>query len=169
MALFTWIALPATTTTALLFLVAATVLGARLWRWEGIRTWREPLVLVLHLGYAFVSLGFLLGALAILLPQSLAGTAALHVWTVGAIGLMTLGVMTRATRGHTGRALTASPMTVAIYAAMIAAAILRIAAGLFPQGYMVMLEAAGLAWIGAFALFLFEYAPMLRGPGTKRS
>jgi uncharacterized protein involved in response to NO len=77
---------------------------------------------------------------------------------------MTIGVMSRATRGHTGHALTASPMTVSSYIAMILAAVLRIAAGLFPQAYMMLIEAAGVAWIAAFALFLFEYAPMLLRP-----
>ena len=90
--------------------------------------WGEPLVLVLHLGYAFIPLGFLLGAVSVLLPGSIAGTAASHVWTVGAIGLMTLGVMTRATRGHTGRDLTASISTIAIYGAMVLTALLRVAA-----------------------------------------
>jgi uncharacterized protein involved in response to NO len=108
-------------------------------------------------------LGFLLGALAILVPGSLAGTAPLHAWTVGAVGLMTLGVMTRATRGHTGRELAASPVTMAIYGAMIAAALLRIGAGALPQAYVLLIEAAGAAWTAAFLLFLLEYAPMLLG------
>src|SRR5581483_5987577 len=163
-ALLAWIALPAAAPTALLFLIAAAILAIRLWRWKGTYTWREPLLLVLHLGYAFVPLGFLLGAIAMLVPGLFAGTAALHTWTVGAVGLMTLGVMTRATRGHTGHALTASPMTVASYGAMIAAAVLRIAAGVFPGAYMILLELAGGAWIIAFALFLAEYAPMLLKP-----
>jgi uncharacterized protein involved in response to NO len=74
---------------------------------------------------------------------------------------MTLGVMTRATRGHTGRDVSASPATVAIYGTMILAATLRISAGLMPDTYGIMLEAAGAAWIAAFAIFLFEYGPML--------
>lgn len=98
----------------------------------------------------------------------MAGTAALHAWTVGAIGLMTLAVMTRATRGHTGRALTASGLTIAIYAAIIAASLLRIAAGAFPQVYGNLLELAGIAWIAAFGLFLIEYGPMLLGPRLRR-
>ena len=57
----------------------------------------------------------------------------LHVWTVGAIGVMTLGVMTRATRGHTGRNLTASTLHDGTYGAMILAAVLRIAAGFIPE------------------------------------
>ena len=169
LALVLWIVAPTMLATGILFLAAAAAQVGRLWRWGGVHARREPLVLILHLGYAFVPLGFLLGAASILFPGTLAGTAALHAWTVGAVGLMTLGVMTRATRGHTGRDLTASKCTVAIYAAMIAAALLRIAAGAFPQSYMVMLEAAGAAWITAFALFLFEYAPMLLGPRAERS
>jgi uncharacterized protein involved in response to NO len=168
-ALVLWIIAPSMPATGLLFLAAAAAQAARLWRWHGVYAWREPLVLILHLGYAFVPLGFLLGAASILFPGALAGTAALHAWTVGAVGLMTLGVMTRATRGHTGRDLSASAWTVAIYGAMTAAALLRIATGAFPQGYMVMLEAAGTAWIAAFAMFLFEYAPMLLGPRAQRS
>ena len=167
-ALLAWIAAPTLPATGFLFLAATAVLSVRLWRWEGRRTWREPLLLVLHVGYAFVPIGFLLGAVAILSPDILVGTAALHAWTVGAIGLMTLGVMTRATRGHTGRALVASPVTVATYGAMVAAALLRIAAGFFPQVYMGLLELSGLAWIAAFALFLAEYAPMLITPPLGR-
>jgi len=168
-ALVLWIVAPAMPATGLLFLAAAAAQAARLFRWHGVHAWREPIVLILHLGYAFVPLGFLLGAMSILLPGSLAGTAALHAWTVGAIGLMTLGVMTRATRGHTGRDLTASNWTMAIYGAMTATALLRIAAGAFPQGYMAMLEAAGTSWIAAFAMFLLEYAPMLLGPRAERT
>lgn len=163
-ALAGWIAFPAATITALLFLAAAAVLSVRLWRWKGTYTWREPLLLVLHLGYAFVPLGFLLGAMSMPVPGILTGTAALHAWTVGAVGLMTLGVMSRATRGHTGHELTASLMTVASYGTMIAAAFLRIAAGFFPQAYMMLIELAGAAWIAAFAFFLVEYAPMLLKP-----
>jgi uncharacterized protein involved in response to NO len=167
-ALVAWVAFPATTVTALLFLAAAAVLSVRLWRWKGSYVLSEPLLLVLHIGYAFVPLGFLLLALAILAPNLLAGTAALHAWTVGAVGLMTLGVMTRATRGHTGHAVTASTMTVAIYCAMIVAALLRIAAGFFPQFNMMLIELAGAGWTLAFALFLLEYGPMLLRPRLTR-
>jgi uncharacterized protein involved in response to NO len=164
LALLSWIAAPGAEVTALLFFVAAAALVVRLGRWEGVRTWREPLLLVLHVGYGFVPLGFMLGAVAILVPGSLGGTAALHAWTVGAIGLMTLGVMTRATRGNTGRELAASPVTVAIYSAIAAAALLRIAAGAIPDCYMLLIGAAAAAWCSAFVLFLIEYAPMLLRP-----
>jgi uncharacterized protein involved in response to NO len=168
LALLLWIVRPVDAAAGVFFLIAAIVQCVRLWRWAGVQTWREPLVLVLHLGYAFIPLGFLLGAASILLPGSVAGTAALHAWTVGAIGLMTLGVMTRATRGHTARDLTASASTMAIYGAMIAAALLRIGASLVPEAYGIMLDAAGVAWIAAFGMFLFEYGPMLLGPRRER-
>jgi uncharacterized protein involved in response to NO len=160
-ALLLWIAVPAASITALLFLGAAGLLALRLARWEGMRVWREPLLLVLHAGYAFVPVGFLLGAISILWPVALTGSAALHAWTVGAIGLMTLGVMTRATRGHTGHELTASWMTSASYGAMFTAAFLRIAAGLLPHAYLMLLELSAAFWVAAFALFLLEYGPML--------
>ena len=160
-ALLLWILRPGATATGMLFLIAAILQTLRLWRWAGTYTWREPLVLVLHLGYAFVPLGFLLGGISVLEPRILAGTAAMHAWTVGAIGIMTLAVMTRATRGHTGRALSASTFTTVTYAMVIAASVFRIAAGAFPQAYGGLLEFAGAGWIAAFGLFLVEYAPML--------
>ena len=167
-ALLAWITAPASMATGILFALAAMVQALRLWRWKCSYTWREPLVLILHLGYAFVPLGFLLGAITVLQPGLLAGTAALHAWTVGAVGTMTLAVMTRATRGHTGHDLNASKLTVIIYAMILAAAVLRIFAGFFPEFYMVLIEVAGAAWIAAFTLFLVEYAPMLLGPRIER-
>jgi uncharacterized protein involved in response to NO len=155
-ALLLWIVYPDAGLTGALFLLAAVLQGARLWRWAGIGTWREPLVLILHIGYAFVPLGFLLGAICIFAPGALGGTAALHTWTVGAIGTMTLAVMTRATRSHTGRALAASRLTVVIYAAILSAAALRIAAGAAQRDFETLIEIAGVAWIAAFALFLIE-------------
>ncbi|HEY7764227.1 MAG TPA: NnrS family protein [Aestuariivirgaceae bacterium] len=163
-ALGVWVVGPAAPMTALLFFAAASLVALRLARWQGIRVWREPLLVVLHVGYAFVPVGFFLGAVSILWPAALLGTAALHAWTVGAVGLMTLGVMTRATRGHTGREQTASMMTVAIYTAMFAAACLRIAAGFFPLAYLTLLELSAALWVAAFTLFLIEYGPMLVRP-----
>ena len=167
-ALLLWILRPGGMATGVLFLIAAILQTVRLWRWAGPYGWREPLVLVLHVGYVFVPLGFLLGGISIFEPQALAGTAPMHAWTVGAIGIMTLAVMTRATRGHTGRTLTASTLTVVTYAMMIAASILRIGAGFIPGAYGTMIEAAGVAWIAAFGMFLFEYGPMLLGPRLDR-
>jgi uncharacterized protein involved in response to NO len=80
------------------------------------------------------------------------------------MGTMTLAVMTRASLGHTGRALTAGPMTVVIYAGIVLAAVLRIASALLPEHMLVLLSAAGIAWIVAFAGFAAAYGPMLATP-----
>lgn len=156
-ALALWALWPEARLTAVLAVVAAGLNVARLARWRGLATWAEPLLFVLHAAYALVPLGFLAVASAqagLILPAS-----ALHVFTVGVIGCTMLAVMTRATRGHTGRALTAPVVTRLAYLCLFAAALARPLADL--TGIFGLLEAAGGLWIAAFALYLLEYAPML--------
>ena len=74
----------------------------RLLRWRGSATIAEPLLLILHIGYAWLVLGCALLGLS-MLDADLPRSAAIHALTAGAIGTMILAVMTRATRGHTGR------------------------------------------------------------------
>jgi NnrS protein len=89
-------------------LIAAAIFQVvRLVRWAGDRTVSDRLVLVLHVGDAFVPLGFVLVGLSILDPAAVPATAGIHAWTAGAIGLMTLAVMSRASLGHTGQPLVA--------------------------------------------------------------
>jgi len=130
-------------------------------RWAPDRTFGEALVTVLHIGYAFVPLGFLLCGVGVASDRPALGLAGLHAWGVGAIGLMTLAVMTRASRGHTGRPLTAPMGTIAIYAAMVVSAICRIAAALAPEHGTVLLAVAASAWSAAFLGFVLVYGPML--------
>ena len=131
----------------------------RLGRWAGDRTWRERLVLVLHVGYAFVPIGFLLNAASAfgLIPPS----AGLHAWMVGAAGVMTLAVMSRATLGHTGQKLTASASTQAIYAAAIIAVVARICAVIEPFHSVPLLHLAAFAWAAAFIGFAISFGPVL--------
>lgn len=159
LALVLWVLLPETLPTALACLLAGALHLVRLWRWRGWQSWDEKLVLILHLGYAFVPLGFL--AIAAAQLGWAEPVAALHVFTVGAIGVMTLAIMSRATRGHTGLPLTASAMTVASYAALLAAAVLRPLASIWPNLATQLLSATGLCWIIAFALYVIEYGPAL--------
>jgi uncharacterized protein involved in response to NO len=155
-----WIGWPQALPTAV-FAGAAGVLHAmRLSRWAGYRTAGEPLVLVLHVAYAFVPIGFLLLALAIATPKLVVATGALHGWTVGAIGMMTLAVMTRASLGHTGQALVASPSTRLIYAAVLIAAIARVLTA-FDMGRQALLTVSAAAWVIAFAGFAVSYGPIL--------
>jgi uncharacterized protein involved in response to NO len=133
----------------------------RLGRWAGDRTLRDRLVLILHIGYAFVPIGFAIFAAADLFPLVVPVSAGIHAWTVGAIGTMTLAMMTRASLGHTGQPLTAGPLTQSIYAAVVIAAILRIAATVLPDAMIPLLHAAGAAWIAAFWMFAAGYGPLL--------
>ena len=143
-----WIAQPIGRLTAAALAVTAVLNFVRLARWAGDRTLRDRLVLILHLGYAFVPLGFLLSSAAAL--DIVVPSAGVHAWTVGAAGTMTLAVMTRASLGHTGNALTASPMTQAIYAAVVIAALARICASLEPASSEALLHVAAFAWCIAF-------------------
>jgi uncharacterized protein involved in response to NO len=141
--------------------IAALLNFARLARWAGDRTWRDRLVLILHVGYLFVPIGFLLaGAGAVGLITADAG---IHAWMVGAAGTMTLAVMTRASLGHTGEALIASPATQTIYAAIVVAALARIGASLEPGWSLPLLDLAAIAWCVAFIGFAISFGPLLLG------
>lgn len=132
----------------------------RLARWQGRQTLSEPLVWSLHLGFLWVPLGLLLLGLGVVAPQVLPATAGLHALTAGAIGGMTLAVMTRATLGHSGRELKANAWTAAVYLGVAAAALLRIAASAMPDVYLPLLQASGTAWVAAFSLFTLVYGRM---------
>jgi uncharacterized protein involved in response to NO len=159
-ALITWIVLPVSAVTGLLLSLAGLAQFLRLLRWAGLGTWHEPLVLVLHVGYAFVPLGFFIVGASVLWPALVPPTGALHTWTAGAMTLMTLAVMTRATRGHTGRELTAGAATQFIYATAILAALARILP-LAPEFSSTLLAVSAAAWIAAFGGFVLWYGPML--------
>lgn len=159
-ALLAWIAWPDGKPTAWCAIAAAGLNAWRLSRWAGDRTAAEPLVLVLHVAFAFVPIGFALLALAILSPSLVATTGALHGWTAGAIGLMTLAVMTRATLGHTGQALAATRPIQAIYLAAVISALARVAAA-FHLWREPMLHLAATAWIAAFLSFVIVFGPLL--------
>ena len=129
-------------------------------RWRGVATLAEPLVLILHMGYAFVPLGFFATGIAVLRPDLLPATGALHAWTAGAIGVTTLGVMTRVTLSDTGRPPRAPRATLFIYGAAILAALTRVFAPLSAHTLTLYVVSA-LAWILAFGGFLAVYGPFL--------
>jgi uncharacterized protein involved in response to NO len=161
LALLGWIVSPDSRVAGVALGLAGLLHLVRLVRWAGERTLRERLLLILHVGYAFVPLGFLLNAAAAfeLVPAS-AGT---HAWMVGAAGIMTLAVMTRATLGHTGQQLTASLATQTIYLAILVASVSRIAAVLDPVHDVALLHLAACAWVVAFFGFAIAFGPLLLG------
>ena len=154
-----WVGLPDGAMTGLALIAAAVMQGARLARWAGDRTTSDRLVLVLHVGYAFVPIGFAVLGASILNPSGIPSSVGIHAWTAGAIGLMPLAVMTRASLGHTGQPLTAGRGTQAIYLFVFCAAVLRMIAGL--AGSMLLMELASAAWAAAFGGFVLLYGPML--------
>lgn len=160
-ALALWIVWPHHPVTA----IACVVVGlAHLWRlsrWQGHQTGAEALVWVLHAGYAFVPLGFVAIAAGSVVPGL--APAAQHVWMAGAIGLMTLAVMTRASLGHAGRPLHATGAITALYFAVILAALARLLAGFIPgESWLLHLAAGG--WIAGFGGFALIYWPILARP-----
>jgi uncharacterized protein involved in response to NO len=158
-----WLMLPGNRLTGLLLVLAAALQLLRLSRWGGMRAVGDPLVLILHAGYAWIPIGLLLLGLSIGgfdVPRS----AAVHALTAGAMTTMVLAVMTRATLGHTGRALIASGGTVALYTCVTVAAVLRVTAALGLGSYALLLDISGSAWIVALILFLAVYGPMLWQP-----
>ncbi|MCA1241050.1 NnrS family protein [Stappia stellulata] len=168
LALLLWIAAPLSAFAGAALIVAGALHLARLARWAGDRTFAEPLVTVLHAGYAFLPLGALLLGAAILWEDTLGRTAAQHLWTGGAIGMMTLAVMTRATLGHTGRALRASGATVAIYAALAISVLARVATALWPEEAMLLYAVSAGLWLLAFAGYAAVYGPsLLQRPPAK--
>lgn len=145
-------------------LVAAVVQVARLAQWQGHRTRGEPLLWVLHLAYLCSPVGLLLKCLALL---GLAGWAGgwLHVLTVGAIALMILGVMTRVSLGHTGRALVLPRGITTAYVLLACAAVVRaIGPTQAVIGYGETVAIAAALWAAAFGVFLWRYAAILWQP-----
>jgi len=157
-ALLLWVATGLNTLSGVGLLVAATAQALRLARWRGAATREEPLLWILHIGYAWLPLGLALLGLAAWRPEL--ATVAIHALTVGAMGTMILAVMTRASLGHSKRELTAGRGTLICYLLVLGAALARLAAPFAGTAYAAALDLAGSAWIVAFLLFVTLYVPL---------
>jgi len=164
LALGNWVALPEGAHSPYLLLTAGAALLIRLARWKSVKTFVEPLLLILHIGYFWLGFSLILMGLALGRSDILPMSSALHALTAGTFGVMTLAVMTRATLGHSGRALKSDRPTVLIYILVVSATLLRVIAPLISLDYMLSITLAGAAWFGAFALFAIHYAPMYFKP-----
>ena len=162
LALLLWIVAPDAAVTGSTLIAAGLIQLARLTRWAGERTFSDRLVLVLHVAYAFVPAGFVLTGCAAL--GLLPATAGIHAWMAGGVGTMTLAVMTRASLGHTGRELSASVGTQAVYALVVAGALARICASIEPDWSAPLLLVSGVLWAAAFGGFAVLYGPVLCRP-----
>jgi uncharacterized protein involved in response to NO len=146
-----------------LAIVVALAHAARLALWHPWRTLRTPLVWVLHFAYAWVPIHLLLRACAAL--GAVAPQFAIHALTIGAIGGMTIGMMTRTARGHSGLPLVADRYDVTCYALIELAALVRVFGGMaLLESYRATVVLSGLCWTGAFALYAIRYWPVLTRP-----
>lgn len=158
-----WLLWPESNVVGWLLLMSAL---AHLWRaarWQGWRTFADPLVVVLHLAYLWMPVG--LGLLGLHLAFDLVSrSAAIHALGAGAMGLLILAVMSRASLGHTGRTLRAGPALASAYALVFVGALVRVLAsvGLFAGVWPIHLSAA--LWAGGFLLFALLYFPILTRP-----
>lgn len=158
-----WIAQPHSPATGWMFVAAGLANLGRLIRWHGWLTWREPLVLILHFGYGWFALSLLVlggSILGIGVPKE----DAVHAFTSGAVGAMTLAVMTRASLGHTGRVRHAGPLTVLIYMLVNVGAVLRVFGPMTDLPTNLVLGVAAGSWSGAYLLFAMVYGPFLLRP-----
>lgn len=157
------LAFPGSMWTGAACLLAAAAHALRLWRWDPLATRSTPILWILHLSYAWISIGFILLGLSAfgLVPDALAA----HAFGVGAVGGMIIGMMTRTARGHTGRPLQVGRTEVAAYVLVQLAALIRVGGALLlPAAYVQLLVAAGVLWSAAFVLFLLVYFPILTRP-----
>jgi len=145
--------------TAVLATAAALAQGLRLAGWQPWRTWRHPLLWILHLSYAWIPFGFALLALAQF--GVVTESAALHVLTVGALAGLIMGMITRTALGHTGRPLKAGRGEVLMFVLVQAAVVLRFAAAVFPSWRAAGLVLATACWSAAFLAYLAVYVPYL--------
>jgi uncharacterized protein involved in response to NO len=148
---------------AALAIAVAIAHAVRWWLWQPLRTTSAPLVWVLHAAYAWVVVYLVLRALAEW--GMIAPPLATHALTIGVIGGMTIGMMTRTARGHSGRPLVADGFEVACYLLVQLAAIVRVFGGIaLPDFYRASVVISGLCWSAAFALYAVRYWPILTRP-----
>jgi uncharacterized protein involved in response to NO len=140
--------------------IAAIAHGARLAMWRGWRTLGTPLVWILHAAYAWIVIHLALRAIAA--AGWLGESFAIHALTVGAIGGLTIGMMTRTARGHTGRPLRADGYETACYVMVLLAAVVRVfGAMVAPSLYLPSIQASGILWAAGFGLYTIRYWPIL--------
>ena len=143
--------------------LAACANGIRLAGWYTHRYWRVPLLWVLHLGYGWVVAGFFLkvgAALGVVPPQF-----TVHAFTVGGIGVLTLGMMARVALGHTARPLSVGAAMVVAFGLVNLSAVTRgLLPVLLPEWFSSLIVVSGLLWITAFVVFVIIYTPILTQP-----
>ena len=160
-ALAAWVGWPWAPATGAVLIAAGFANLIRVLRWKGWLARTEPLVWILHAGYLWIGVGLTLLGVSALAPAIAPATAGVHALTAGAMGVMTLAMMTRATLGHTGRPRVSNRATTAIYAAVLLAAVVRVCAPFHAEWTIGLLGLSAALWSLAFLGFAAAYGPML--------
>jgi uncharacterized protein involved in response to NO len=156
------VATPLTVSSGLAALVAAVLLAARALPWKPWATRKVPMLWVLHVGHAWIAVSLLLRA-GMDLGLDLPASSPDHAFTIGGIGVLTLGMMARTARGHTGRPIEATRLMTAAFAIINLAALVRVFGPMAAPELHPVIGLSGVLWALAFLLFLIEYAPILAG------
>lgn len=158
------VAAPLTPASGLAALAAAVSLIVRSIPWRPLATRSVPMLWVLHAGHAWIAAALFLRAV-LDLGLDLPASAPDHAFTIGGIGILTLGMMARTARGHTGRPIEATRLMTAAFTIINLAAIVRVFGPIaVPEFQVPVIGLSGLLWATAFVLYLVEYAPILLGP-----
>ncbi len=160
-ALIVWVLAPKHPATAILGVGAAIAHAVRLLRWHGWRSLSSASVTALHVGYGWIVVGFVLLALHVLEPGRLSQAAVVHAWTVGAIGTMSIAIMSSMIRKHSRRPFSRNAAATAAFASITVSAVARILAEAFSTSALVWTELSATCWIAAFVLFLWAFRDVL--------
>ncbi len=148
---------------AILAWLAGIINFIRLWGWQVPRVRKVPIIWVLHLSYLWLVIGFVLTGFASLNLVSI--PIAIHAFSVGGLGAIIYGMITRVSLGHTGRPLRVTQSIVVGYLLLNITALVRVFIPLFfPTLYSFAIQVSGSLWIAAFLIFIFKYGPMLIRP-----
>ncbi len=145
---------------ALLLFTAASFHYIRVIRWRFWTTLRTPLVWSLHLSYSFIPTGLLFFGIS-QISDVISTSQAIHTITVGAMGMMILSMISRVTLGHTGRPIQVGRLMTSAFIIFFLATLVRIFGALFIDDNLLIIISSAFFWAGAYALFVFKYAPIL--------
>lgn len=158
-----WFALDVVWLTVAGLLLPAALIAARLLAWSPWATRHEPMLWILHLGYAWIPVGLTLWA-AHEAGLGVSFAAGQHALLAGALGALTLGMMARVALGHTGRTMMAPQWMAPAFALVLLAGLVRVAAELIPEMMVPLWLVAGGLWVLAFGVYVVVYSPILTQP-----
>jgi len=163
-----WVVFPNSPIIGSLLIAVAMMHAFRLSRWQGLRTFPSPLLLMLHIAYAFLPAGILLLGLNSISEELDTYITGLHLLGIGGIGGITVAVMMRATLGHTGRALIAPKALTFAFGLIILASLFRsLLDGIEIAGYDGI-EIAATLWTIGFAIFVVKVGSWLTTPRQQK-